>query len=286
MKSNKRSSAVFILTHKRADNVQTLATLKRCNYTGKIYYIVDDEDPELEKYRQNFGSENILSFSKRDLIDKIDVGDNFKKLNSVIYARNACFDLAKQKGITHFVQLDDDYSNFNSRFNERLEYQHKTLTHVESFFHAMWDFLDETPTSSIAFGQGGDFFGGQNGPFGVKIWLKRKCMNPFFCRTDRRFDFLGLMNDDVNTYIRNGNLGHLFFTTNCLALEQSPTQQNEGGLTELYLDSGTYVKSFYTVLYAPSAVSISSMGVTERRLHHRTEWNFVAPKILRTAHRK
>ena len=28
---------------------------------------------------------------------------------AIVYARNACFDLAKDLGITYFIQLDDDY---------------------------------------------------------------------------------------------------------------------------------------------------------------------------------
>jgi hypothetical protein len=33
--------AVFILTHGRPDNVKTFNTLKKCGYTGKIYFIVE-----------------------------------------------------------------------------------------------------------------------------------------------------------------------------------------------------------------------------------------------------
>ena len=33
--------AVFILTHGRPDNVKTIPTLKKCGYTGNIYFIVD-----------------------------------------------------------------------------------------------------------------------------------------------------------------------------------------------------------------------------------------------------
>ena len=40
--------AVFILTHGRPDNVKTLATLKKCGYTGKIYFIVDNEDKTID----------------------------------------------------------------------------------------------------------------------------------------------------------------------------------------------------------------------------------------------
>ena len=43
--------AVFILTHGRADNMATAKMLKKTNYTGKIYFIIDNEDEQAERYK-------------------------------------------------------------------------------------------------------------------------------------------------------------------------------------------------------------------------------------------
>ena len=48
----------------------------------------------------------------------------------------------------------------------------------------------------------------------------------------------------------------------------------------MYLDSGTYVKSFYTVMYAPACACIRMMGTKHRRLHHSINWNAAVPKII------
>ena len=69
-------------------------------------------------------------------------------------------------------------------------------------------------------------------------------------------------------------------------MDQKRTQTNPGGMTDLYLDAGTYVKSFYSVMYAPSCVTIRDMGRINRRLHHRVDWNAAAPKILPETARK
>lgn len=61
---------------------------------------------------------------------------------------------------------------------------------------------------------------------------------------------------------------------------QTKTQENAGGLTDIYLASGTYRKSFYSVMCAPSCVSIAEMGDKHRRIHHHVSWNNCAPKIL------
>lgn len=48
-----KNYAVFILSHGRSKNVITYKTLKKQNYTGKIYIIVDDLDNEINDYKKN-----------------------------------------------------------------------------------------------------------------------------------------------------------------------------------------------------------------------------------------
>ena len=79
---------------------------------------------------------------------------------------------------------------------------------------------------------------------------------------------------------RVGNIGKLFFTVPRLRLEQTETQLNAGGLTDIYLDLGTYVKSFYSVMYAPSCIKIKKMGVINKRLHHMVKWQNAIPEIV------
>jgi len=71
-----------------------------------------------------------------------------------------------------------------------------------------------------------------------------------------------------------------------LRLQQIVTQQNAGGLTEIYLDLGTYTKSFYSVMYAPSCVKISEVGTNDKRIHHQVSWKHTVPKILDEQYRK
>lgn len=54
------SFAVFILTHGRPDRVLTDKTLLKCGYNGLLYYIVDNEDKQVDKYIQNFGADNVM----------------------------------------------------------------------------------------------------------------------------------------------------------------------------------------------------------------------------------
>lgn len=140
-------------------------------------------------------------------------------------------------------------------------------------------FLEKSGALTVAFAQGGDFIGG----ISSKVWkerLSRKAMNTFFCKTSRRFDFIGRINEDVNTYTTRGIKGDLMFTVSSIMMNQLETQSNAGGMTDVYLDSGTYVKSFFTIIVAPSCVKISTMGNKFRRIHHKINWNKCTPKIL------
>ena len=281
--------AVFILTHGRADNVITYDTLRKQGYTGKIYLVIDNMDKTADAYYQKYGDE-VLMFNKEEIAKKVDHGDNFNDLRTTTHVRNAIFYLAEQVGKKYFLALDDDYTTFVYRINQNKEYPkgsflaRKTLNEV---FSTTLDFFKSVPTiSSICFSQGGDWFGGESNQMANGYKLKRKAMNSFFCSTDRRFWFISRMNEDVNTYLTLGSVGKLFFTTPLFSLDQVPTQASTGGMTETYIDNGTYIKSFFTVMYCPSFVKVSQMGRTHKRIHYTVKWNNATPMIISEEYKK
>ena len=278
--------ATFILTHGRPDRVYTINTLKRSGYTGKIYLIVDDEDKTLEEYRRRYPGQ-VLVFSKKEVAKTFDEGDNFKgRMGVIIYARNACFEIAERVGVKYFLQLDDDYTDFRYKFNDKQQYGDWGIKNLDAVLDHLLDYYKSIPATSIAIAQGGDFMGGKNGAMAKKIKPKRKAMNTFICSTDRPFKFFGRINEDVNTYTLLGLKGHLFFTIPLLAIQQKMTQSNAGGMTETYLDAGTYLKSFYSILYCPSSVKIAEIGAKHRRIHHKVNWKNTVPVIVDEKFRK
>lgn len=268
---------VFILTHGRPDNVITLKTLERCGYTGRLYLVLDNEDKTVEKYKQNFGAENVIVFDKKAEADACDEGNNFDERRTITMARNACFRIAESLGVTHFLELDDDYYYFGRRFIEGA----KKITNMDCAVSSMLEFYISANMTSIAFAQGGDHIGGFSGEK-----LKRKCMNSFFCCTSRPFRFVGAMNEDVNTFTTLGSRGHLFFTFTPLQLDQKDTQSQAGGITDMYKRFGTYCKAFTTVMMAPSAVKVSMMQSNNPRIHHTINWRQAVPCIISEKHRK
>lgn len=277
---NNSSFCAFILSHGRANNVKTYATLRKRGYTGRIFVVIDDEDKELPKYKERYGDELIV-FSKDEAAKFCDPMDNFNDRRTPLFARNYIWTIAERVGVEYFVELDDDYGDFIFKYDRDRNFVSQIkIPSLDAVFDVLVDFLRTTPTTVVAMAQGGDFIGGPHGMFGKKIFLRRKTMNVFICSVSKPFYFYGIMNDDVNSYIWGGNTGKLHFTHNILCVQQPETQQNKGGITELYLDRGTYNKSFYSVMLEPSCAKISAMGQVDMRIHHKIVWKYCTPKII------
>jgi len=262
---------VFILSHGRPNNVLTYKTLKKCGYTGDIYFVVDNEDNSVDEYRKNFGTDRVIVFNKKKEADSIDEGNNFDNRKVIVHARNACFKIAKNLGIKYFLQLDDDYYYFGYRYDTGA----KIIKNLDKVFDIMVDFYKSVDIKTICFSQGGDHIGGFGG-----IKLKRKAMNSFFCSTNNPFQFVGSINEDVNTYTSLGSRGSIFFTFTNIQLDQKDTQSNKGGMTDEYALTGTYIKSFHSVIMQPSSVKVSMMNANHKRLHHSISWKNTTPMIL------
>jgi hypothetical protein len=279
--------AAFILTHGRSDRVYTVSALRSHGYTGEIYFVVDDEDKTANQYIEKYG-DKVLIFSKSEISKTFDEGDNFNDRRSIFYARNACFDLARKIGVRFFVELDDDYTKFYYRFDGNGFYGNWKLEPLDWLFSKLCDFLAATPFAAVALSQGGDHIGG--GDTSKSIKAKRKAMNSFVCDTEKPFEFVGRINEDVNTYTSQQRRGIAFLTFMQAQLNQKATQSNAGGMTDLYLDTGTYLKSFYSVMYGPSCVKVGTLrdprSAGGARIHHAIDWDKCAPQIIHEAHRK
>lgn len=282
-----RKKAVFILTHGRPDNVITYNTLRKHGYSGDIYLIVDDEDKKIEEYKEKFKDE-VVVFSKKDYAGKFDIMDNFEGNKVIVYARNACYDIARDLKLDYFFEYEDDYNTFLYRYPKNDKLESSPVQNLDIIFDELINTLEATGSTTIAFAQGGDFIGGA-ASFSNNSY-KRKAMNSFVFKVnqDPKDDvlFIGRMNDDVNTYLTQGAVGKLFFQITDVMLNQKATQSNSGGNTEAYKKFGTYVKSFYSVICSPSCCKIGVLGVANERVHHKISWKYAVPKILDEKYKK
>lgn len=278
--------ACFILCHGRPENTPTYDTLRKFGYTGKIYIICDDEDKTLPGYIERYGKDSVKIFNKLEVLKNFDTMDTSDNRACAVYARNACFTIARELGLKYFCELDDDYYNIRFRINKDGKLITRYTYDMDSVFESYLEFLDCSPhIYSIAFSQTGDYIGGCNSNLARHQWL-HKCMNSWICDVDKAFTFNGRMNDDVNTYTLGGSRGLMYFTLTGLCIDQPNTQQVSGGMTEMYKGEGTYQKSFYTVMQCPSFVSIDVMGDKYYRIHHHIDSKKGYPKIISGVYKK
>jgi len=276
----------FIITNGRPNDVVTFTSLKKAGYTGKIYFILDNEDKTIQKYQDKFGIENIFIFDKLKYANEVDEGDNFDERRTTTHARNASFDIAKKLNIKYFIQLDDDYTAFHFRYIEGDKLLYKPVVELDFIFDVYLEYYKSTNFKSIAFAQGGDFIGGAGNKNVINRPLMRKCMNSFICSTERPFQFIGSHNEDVNAYVVLGSRGQLFGTVPMINLVQKATQVNKGAISDKYKIFGTYYKSFMTLMMHPSGVKVSILNSNNPRIHHLVRWINTVPVIINEKYKK
>ena len=280
--------AIFILSHGRANNVITVDTLKLVGYTGKYYIILDNEDTTREQYENIFGKDKIIVIDKLESSKSFDIYDNFEGRNTVTYARNKCFSIARELNLNYFAEFDDDYTTFEFRYEKGTVLGSSKIQNFDAVCEYMIDFLETSNSKVVTFAQGGDMFGGVSG--GVwKTKIKRKAMNTFFFKVaDEKDDYIfpGRFNEDVNAYTIYGTRGDIILQIANIMVGQKTTQATKGGNTEAYLEYGTYIKSFYSILACPSCIKVGTLGLSNIRFHHIVDWEHCVPKIISSRFKK
>lgn len=271
--------ATLVLCHERPEYNKTIPALRRCGYTGRIFVILDNLDTKIDEYMQKYGYENVFVYNKSWVALKSDAMNNFGDRRATLFVRNATFDIAKELGLDYFLVLDDDYESFCHKQVE----SERVSNSLDIVFYEFVKYLINTPIMCLSFSQGGDHIGGFNP---LKRIYKRKSMNSYFCMTNRRFSYYGTMNDDTNMYLINGAKGLIYLTFYPFMLHQEETQKIDGGLSDIYKKYGTYVKSFYSVMCAPSCCKIQLMGDKNMRLHHNIKWDKAVPCIINPKYKK
>lgn len=99
-----KNFVAFILSHGRADRVVTYDSLKKSGYTGRIVIVLDNEDPSAPEYISRFGSENVVIFDKAAIAETFDEGVPGDR-RTIVYARNACFDIARNSATATLSSL-------------------------------------------------------------------------------------------------------------------------------------------------------------------------------------
>lgn len=243
--------AIFILTNGRPNHQYTLEFLRK-SFKGDVFLICDNEDKTLKEYQNNYG-EQVIVFDKNEWVSKSDPMDNFQSKNSVLYARNAVFEIAKDMGYEYFVMVDDDVTGLSFRYEKDGKLVGKPVKNFNKVSSVILETMDNTGTDFFSFGMDKIYIGGSsNSQYQKKIIDKVYCF--IFCRTEQQHFYKGIMNEDEINNILSMSVGKLAKSLTAIQIQYKPIgRDNIGGNAETYNENGyySYIRNFYPIIAFP-----------------------------------
>ena len=277
--------AIFILSHGRAKNQVTLNTIRnKMSYSGKVYLVCDDQDDQLDDYKSLSGVDDVLIFNKQEAAKDTDTFGNFNNFGSVVFARNATWEFAKNLDLDYFLELDDDYSQFHFRYLKQTAVgpilKSMPIKDFDTVVNVFLDFLSSVDNIySLSFAMPGDFIGGTKSKM-IRQGFKRRCLNTFFCSTRRYFPWKSLVLHDLVASTLQNSIGHIFISCSKVGISQPGHAESAGGFTDLYKAYGYYHRSFYLFMAHPSSTEITLSTYPITKITHVMHEKYYSPQII------
>lgn len=276
-------NTIYIISKGRPQ-CRTAVTLKDINYPGKWFIVVGNNDETIYDYIANFGFGHVIQFDWFSEIERTETMDNFGFDNMPSGAapvRNATQRLSRDSGELRHWQFDDDYTAFyvydpkvnkNRRIRDGKELQQKMLE------IAMFGYNTSRPNVGFSLSTI------EAHPGSRHTYAKRVFNAHNLASTDDLFQvWRARMNDDLINAMDVTRKGNVEMSFKYLQLNMEESQHEKGGLTEFYQAVGTVRKTAYAVLAMPGCVKlIKKFG----RYHHRVNWPFLLPMVIREEWKK
>lgn len=274
-------NTIYIISKGRP-KCTTARTLTKIDYPGEWFIVCGNNDETLPEYRERWG-EHVLVFDWYDEITRTDTLDNFgfeSMASGAVPVRNATCDIARSRGDRRHWQLDDDYYGFYRTIPKTMKKKRLDGKGLYDTLLEVAEFADTCDLNNCGIA----LTTIESTPLKAGMYSPR-VFNAHNMPTDpEKFTrWRGRMNDDlinaIETYRKGGFEMSFYFASICM----EPSQQESGGLTELYKAEGTVRKTAYPVLLAPQAVKlVPKFG----RYHHSVNWRRVVPKMLNEGWRR
>lgn len=242
-------NVVLIISHKRP-KCRTVKAILDAGYRGDWYIVCDDLDDT--PYEELFPG-HVIRFDKMEYVQKTDTVDNFQKLGSCTYARNACFDIAKRMGYDCFGVFDDDVSGFMYRYQDGNRLKSKPVCNFDAVFAIYCKYVLDADIACGSFVPAGRLIGGVQNPV-VREKFYYNPTNVFIINTHKeQFPFIGTLRQDSIYSHLNNMLGRIVaaFMPIVVCMEP-PGSMREGGIKETYSEWNNYVVESYSNIVIPS----------------------------------
>lgn len=193
-------------------------------------------------------------------------------------ARNMMQEYAIKNGIAFYMVQDDDTQSYGTRFGNMKEKVSKPEC-VRNSFYLIREFMQRQRIGLFGISQTGDLIGGCIGDrvFRKKVMNTTFYLMPYIIRGER-----GVQDDDTSLYAGVMNAGLFTGSTRYgLILHQMPSAKQKGGLTDLYNECKLLNKALVCPIQYPSAIRAEKQKANGARLHHRINYRYLFPCILR-----
>ena len=268
--------AIFILSNGRPDKVKTYDYLK-ASFSGDVYILCDDQDETLPDYKDKFGSK-VIAFNKDEWVKKSDPMDNFNSKKSVLYARNAVFEIADAMGYRYFAMADDDIKDLQFRYEQDGKLLAKPVSNLDKVIGYIVQLMNDTAISYFSFGTDKNFIGGvQNRNFQKKVI--DKVYNFIICKSGQQHSYKGIMNEDEIHNVISLSTGVLLKSLTAIQIVMEPVGKGEtGGNSETYKENGyySYTRNFYPIIACP----FLELKPNSKGFIFGADRNLYTPKIL------
>lgn len=268
--------AIFILSNGRPDKVKTYDYLKD-SFSGDVYILCDDQDETLPAYKDKFGSK-VIVFNKDEWVKKSDPMDNFNSKKSVLYARNAVFEIAAAMGYRYLVMADDDIKDLQFRYEQDGKLLAKPVSNLDKVIDYIVQLMNTTAISYFSFGTDKNFIGGvQNKNFQKKVI--DKVYNFIICKSGQQHSYKGIMNEDEIHNVISLSTGVLLKSLTAIQIVMEPVGKGEtGGNSETYKENGyySYTRNFYPIIACP----FLELKPNSKGFIFGADRNLYTPKIL------
>lgn len=245
-------NVVLIISHKRPQ-CSTVKALKNAGYLGEWFIVADDLDQT--SYEEIY-PEHVIRFSKMRYLRETDTADNFGRLTTPVYARNACFEIAKERGYDCFGLFDDDLTAFRYRYVQGKKLKSKKVERFTDIFEEYCKYVLDAGFACGGFISGGRLLGGMGNSL-VKSAFYCNPTNAYVINNHvEQVRFIGtLWEDSIYCFLNNitGRIATAFMPITINMVQ--PGSMNDGGNKELYESSSAYVSECYGKMTVPSFFS-------------------------------
>lgn len=205
---------------------------------------------------------------------------DYKKLLKSLRASNLT-DIAAAENIDFYCVQDDDTQYIECFSADGHSRAAAAAAAVRYAFAAIEDMMRKKHIGVFGLPQSGDFIGGyadkKNRLYAHKVMNTTFYLRPYIYRGER-----GQQDDDTSMFAGIHNAGLFTGTAMCgLSLHQCPSAVQGGGLTDIYNECKLLQKALTVPLQFPSAVHAEKQIKNGGRLHHRINYRYLAPRVLK-----